>query len=161
MHAVDTIIGVGWAAFWLYWLSQSLNVKPGHSRWQQAGGARLAIALAVILLLRIHALHRHATHDPWLEGIGLAMFLLGIGLAIWARVYLGRNWGTPMTEKVEPELVTTGPYRWIRNPIYTGIILAGLGTAVAVSIEWLVVVVLGGSYFVYSAFMEQRFMAAL
>ena len=57
------------------------------------------------------------------------------GFAVWARVHIGRNWGTPMTQKVEPELVTSGPYRLVRHPIYSGILIAGLGTAVALS--WL------------------------
>ena len=53
--------------------------------------------------------HVAATTNPWLQGIGLAVFLLGLALAIWARVYLGRNWGMPMSHKDDPELVTAGP----------------------------------------------------
>jgi protein-S-isoprenylcysteine O-methyltransferase Ste14 len=45
---------------------------------------------------------------------------LGLGFAIWARVHIGRNWGTPMTQKDEPELVTSGPYHLVRHPIYSG-----------------------------------------
>jgi protein-S-isoprenylcysteine O-methyltransferase Ste14 len=65
-----------------------------------------------------------------------------------------------MAEKDDPDLVTTGPYRWIRNPIYSGIILAGIGTAIGVAPQWLVVVAVIGSYFVYSAVMEQRYMSS-
>lgn len=64
-----------------------------------------------------------------------------------------------MSEKDDPQLVTTGPYRWIRNPIYSGLILAMTGTALAVSLQWLLVVTVVGAYFVYSAFAEQRYMA--
>ena len=104
----------------------------------------------------------HATTtDPWLQGIGLAFFVLGLALAIWARLYLGRNWGMPMSQKVDPELITTGPYHSIRHPIYSGIILAMIGTAIAVSVYWLVAVVLLGAYFVYSAVMEERLMTGL
>ena len=63
-----------------------------------------------------------------------------------------------MSEKADPELVTTGPYRTIRHPIYSGIILAIAGTTVAVSLYWLIAVVLVGAYFVYSAIMEERYM---
>ena len=56
-----------------------------------------------------------------------------VGLAIWARVHIGRNSGTPMTEKDDPELVTSGPYRVVRHPIYSGILVAGVGTAVALT----------------------------
>ena len=85
--------------------------------------------------------------------------MLGLALAIWARVYLGRNWGMPMSQKADPELVTTGPYRSIRHPIYSGIILAMVGTTIAVSLYWLVAAVLIGAYFTYSAVAEERFMA--
>jgi len=66
-----------------------------------------------------------------------------------------------MSEKVDAELVTTGPYRYIRNPIYSGIILAAIGTAVAVSWYWLVAVVFMGTYFSYSATVEARTMERL
>jgi protein-S-isoprenylcysteine O-methyltransferase Ste14 len=84
-----------------------------------------------------------------------------LALAIWARRHLGRNWSTPMSQKVDPELVTTGPYRSIRHPIYSGIILAMIGTTISVSVFWLVAVLVLGGYFVYSAVVEERFMAGL
>ena len=120
----------------------------------------MVIILIVLLLLRLRVLkgHRAVTDNPWLQGIGLAIFFLGLALAVWARIYIGRNWGMPMSEKADPELVTTGPYRTIRHPIYSGIILAIAGTTVAVSLYWLIAVVLVGAYFVYSAIMEERYM---
>jgi protein-S-isoprenylcysteine O-methyltransferase Ste14 len=162
MHVVDLAILVGWVAFWLYWLAASAGVKAGRTRWAQFAGVRVALVLVLLLLLRLRVLKEHgATDDPWLGGIGLAIFVLGLALAVWARIYLGRNWGMPMSEKVDPELVTTGPYRFIRHPIYSGIILAMVGTTVAVSLYWLIAVILLGAYFVYSAVMEERYMAKL
>jgi len=61
-------------------------------------------------------------------GVGVALCALGIGLAIWARTYLGRNWGMPMSRKENPELVTSGPYAYVRHPIYTGLLIAMLGS---------------------------------
>jgi protein-S-isoprenylcysteine O-methyltransferase Ste14 len=66
----------------------------------------------------------------------------------------------PMTLKAEPELVTSGPYRFVRHPIYSGILLATLGTALAISGLWLVVFAVMGVYFVYSARVEERLMAS-
>lgn len=63
-----------------------------------------------------------------------------------------------MTQKDEPELVTSGPYRFLRHPIYSGVMLAALGTAVALSWAWLIAVALGGTYFIYSATVEERTM---
>jgi len=160
MYAVDIAILVGWVVFWIYWLAVSVGVKAGRTQWSRFAGVRLAIILIVLLLLRLRILkgHRAVTSDPWLQGIGLALFVLGLALAVWARVYIGRNWGMPMSEKADPELVTTGPYRVIRHPIYSGIILAMIGTAVAVSWYWLIAVVLLGGYFVYSATREERYL---
>jgi protein-S-isoprenylcysteine O-methyltransferase Ste14 len=93
-----------------------------------------------------------------LQGIGLTVFFLGLALAVWARLYLGRNWGMPMSQKADPELITTGPYHVIRHPIYSGIILALIGTTIATSLYLLVAVVLIGGYFVYSATAEERYM---
>ena len=102
---------------------------------------------------------RHRLHtDPLRAGAGLVLFAVGLGFAIWARVHIGRNWGTPMTSKDEPELVTTGPYRYVRHPIYSGILVAGARTAVALSWIRLIAVVLAGIYFLYSATVEERFL---
>ena len=160
MRAVDIVIGVGWVVFWIYWLAASAGAKPGRTRWTRLAGIRVAILLIVLLLLRLRVFKGHAvTDDPWLQVIGLVIFLLGLALAVWARVYLGRNWGMPMSEKADPELVTTGPYSTVRHPIYSGIILAMIGTAVAVSLYWLLAVALMGAYFLFSAVTEERYMA--
>lgn len=160
MRVVDTIIGVGWIAFWIYWLAAATRVKSGRSRWGRFAAVRIALVVLVIVLIRAGPLkHRAATTDPWLLAIGLVLFAAGLSLAIWARLYLGRNWGMPMTEKDDPELVTSGPYRMIRHPIYTGIILAMIGTTIAISPYGLVAVALIGGYFVYSAITEERIMS--
>jgi protein-S-isoprenylcysteine O-methyltransferase Ste14 len=163
MHVVDVVILVGWVAFWLYWLVASVDVKAGRNRWTRFSGFRIVIVILALLLLRLGVFRGHVgrviTSDPWLQGIGLVLFVLGLALAVWARVFLGRNWGIPMTQKADPELVTSGPYRTIRHPIYTGILLAMIGTVVAISLYWLIAVVLLGVYFIYSAVMEERYMA--
>jgi protein-S-isoprenylcysteine O-methyltransferase Ste14 len=162
MHVVDVVILVCWVAFWVYWLAASTRVKAGQTRWTRFAGVRVGLILVVLLLLRVRAFKEHvATNDPWLQGTGLAVFLLGLALAIWARVYLGRNWGMPMSQKADPELVTTGPYSSVRHPIYSGIILAMIGTTIAVSLYWLVAVLVIGAYFLYSAIVEERSMARL
>jgi protein-S-isoprenylcysteine O-methyltransferase Ste14 len=162
MHVIDIVVLVGWVSFWIYWFVAAMGAKAGQNRSAGFRGLRVGVVLVVLLLLRLRVLKGHeVTNDPWLQGVGLALFVLGLGLAIWARLYLGRNWGMPMSQKDDPELVTTGPYSSVRHPIYSGIILAMIGTTLAVSVYWLVAVVLLGAYFVYSAFMEERIMAGL
>ena len=160
MRVVELVFEVGWTAFWLYWLAAAFSMKRGRIAWSPQLRIRLVIVVVAILLARLGALRGHRVgSDPWLAAVGLVLFALGLGFAIWARGHIGRNWGTPMTQKVDPELVTSGPYRLVRHPIYSGIIVAGVGTAVALSWLWLPVVALAGIYFVYSATVEERYLA--
>ncbi|GAB2744656.1 methyltransferase family protein [Kitasatospora kifunensis] len=160
MKVVGLVILIGWALFWVYWLLAAFGVKSGTGAWRRGAIIRVVILVVALLLLRARAFRDLGLNrNPWLEGIGLALFVLGLALAVWARVHLGRNWGMPMTHKADPELVTTGPYRTVRHPIYSGILLAVIGTGVAVSVYWLVLAVLLGGYFVYSAVMEERYLA--
>ena len=122
-------------------------------------GIRAVIAIVVILLIRLGVFRGHGLDtDGWRAGLGSVLFVLGLGCAIWARVDLGRNWGTPMTQKNDPELVVSGPYHLVRHPIYSGILVAGVGTALALSWQWLIAVLLAGIYFVYSATVEERYL---
>ena len=115
----------------------------------------------MILFARLGVFHEGVRNaDPWRVGLGLVLFASGLGFAIWARLNIGRNWGTPMSQKDQPELVTSGPYHLVRHPIYSGILIAGVGTAVALDWSWLIAVVLAGVYFVYSATVEERYMGA-
>ena len=63
-----------------------------------------------------------------------------------------------MSQKDGPDLVTSGPYRLVRHPIYSGILVAGVGTTVALNRLWLIVIGLVGIYFVYSATVEERYL---
>jgi len=65
---------------------------------------------------------------PMVWETGLALTALGVGVAIWARLILGGNWSGTVTLKKDHELVRSGPYRWIRHPIYTGMVVALVGS---------------------------------
>jgi protein-S-isoprenylcysteine O-methyltransferase Ste14 len=159
MRAIELIFGVGWAAFWVYWLVAAFSSKRGRVLWSRDLGIRAVIAVVLVVLIRFGTFRGHGLHtDSWREAIGLPLFFLGLGFAVWARMRIGRNWGMPMTQKVEPELVTSGPYHLVRHPIYTGILVASTGTAVALSWLWLIAVALAGVYFVYSALVEERYL---
>ena len=159
MTAVELVFVVGWAAFWLYWLVAAFSMKKGRVPWSRELRIRVVIVVVVVLLIRVGVFRGHGVNtDPWRSGIGLVLFALGLGFAIWARIHIGRNWGSPMTQKDEPELVTSGPYHLVRHPIYSGILVAAAGTAVALNWLWLTAVVLAGVYFVYSATVEERFL---
>jgi protein-S-isoprenylcysteine O-methyltransferase Ste14 len=159
VSAVELVFAAGWAAFWLYWIVAAFSMKRGRVAWSHELRIRLLIAVVVVVFIRLGLFRGYGVDsDPLRAGIGLVLFALGLGLAVWARLHLGRNWGTPMTQKDEPELVTSGPYHLVRHPIYSGILIAGVGTAVALNWLWLAAVLLAGIYFVYSVTVEERFL---
>lgn len=112
--------------------------------------------LAFVLVRVVRGNTSYSTsHELVLGVIGAIVFASGLLLAVWARIHLGHNWGMPMTQKQEPELVTDGPYRLVRHPIYTGILLGMVGTGLAISLWWLIACVLIGAYFIHSARVEE------
>lgn len=162
MSGLAIFFTAAWIVFWVYWMASAANVKSG-TRPRRAVLPRLVIIALVILsnvLLKGHRGQNLTVHNPTLHVVGVSLFVAGLGLAVWARLYLGRNWGMPMTRRDEPELVTTGPYQLVRHPIYSGILLAMLGTALAITLYWFIAVVVLGVYFVYSATVEEKIMAA-
>jgi protein-S-isoprenylcysteine O-methyltransferase Ste14 len=159
MRAVELVFAIAWAAFWLYWLVAAFSMKRGRVAWSRELRIRAVIFVLVFLLIRLGAFRGHGLNtEPWRAGVGLVLLALGLGFALWARKHIGRNWGTPMTQKDEPELVTSGPYHLVRHPIYSGILVASVGTAVALSWVWLIAAALAGVYFLYSAAVEERYM---
>jgi protein-S-isoprenylcysteine O-methyltransferase Ste14 len=155
MDTLKTAIAIAWIVFWVYWFASAVGVKKGTTDRRRIPLNGLS-ALAVLLLLRVFRGGSLAVHSPILEAIGAVVFVSGIALAIWARVHLGRNWGMPMTQKAEPELVTSGPYRFVRHPIYTGLLVGVLGTALVENLIGLFIVAILGAYFYYSASVEER-----
>jgi protein-S-isoprenylcysteine O-methyltransferase Ste14 len=96
---------------------------------------------------------------PAVWGAGLSLTVLGVGIAIWARLSLGGNWSSAVTLKDAHELIRKGLYRWIRHPIYTGILLAAFGTALIKGQlhAWLGFAVLLGQFY-FKARREERFL---
>ncbi len=158
MSALRAAIAIVWVLFWIYWLISATGAKKG-SRMRRARAPELLIVILTLLLLRAFKLGSLAVNSPVLQIVGAILFVAGLALAVWARIYLGRNWGMPMTRKDEPELVTSGPYRYVRHPIYSGILLAMLGSACALSLYWLGAFAGLGIYFIYSATVEEKLMA--
>jgi protein-S-isoprenylcysteine O-methyltransferase Ste14 len=161
MSAVRTFIFAAWSVFWIYWLASAVGVKETSSRsWRARPVGLLIIVLGGVAIRASKGTNRLAVHSPALEAVGVVVFLCGLGLAVWARVLLGRNWGMPMTRKSDPVLVTSGPYRWVRHPIYSGILLGMLGTALAINVYFLIAFAVAFAYFVYSGIVEERSLVA-
>lgn len=72
---------------------------------------------------------------PFIFETGFVLALAGITLALWARMHLGKNWSDKVILKVDHELIRSGPYSYFRHPIYSGVLLGVLGSALVVG-EW-------------------------
>jgi len=162
VRAVELFFALGWALFWVYWFVSAFGAKRSKVAWGSELRIRIVIVVCAVVLLRLGVFRGgELTTDPLRAACGMLLFVLGLGFAIWARVHIGRNWGGPMTRKDNPELVTGGPYRLVRHPIYGGILVALVGTAIALNWAWLIVVALAGTYFVYSATVEERYLSGV
>jgi protein-S-isoprenylcysteine O-methyltransferase Ste14 len=161
------IICGAWLLLGLYWLVASIGKKVARKR--QPAAERLLhvvyMALAFILLYRddpfFGPLNRPFLPDElWIAQVGAAITVLGVAFAIWARVHIGRNWSAEVTIKKDHKLIRTGPYAHIRHPIYTGFLLAALGTAIAIGeYRALVSVVMLTAGFIFKARREEDFLA--
>jgi len=116
-----------WALVWLVtavWSARSVSREPYRNRL-------LVAALMVVGFFPLLARSRLPAVLAPRFVIGLTLTVLGLGFAIWARVHLGRFWSGMVTLKENHELIRSGPYAFVRHPIYTGLITAAAGTALA------------------------------
>lgn len=128
-----------WCLISVYWEIAAKTRSEASSR-ESHGSRRVHVLLVsaaqLLLFFRVPGLN-----GDWLPVslipvvAGLAIEICGFLLAVWARHVLGRHWSGEITIKVDHELVRTGPYKYVRHPIYTALLLLYLGAAI-VSGEW-------------------------
>jgi protein-S-isoprenylcysteine O-methyltransferase Ste14 len=127
-----------WLALGIFWLVGAITAKRS-ARTQSPVSRLLQITPEIVAFFLLFGRFRW---PDWLRlrfapedsltwtWVGLALTAAGIAFAIWARLWIGRNWSGRVTIKEEHELIQNGPYAIVRHPIYSGFLLAILGTAI-------------------------------
>jgi len=140
----DHALRMTWLVVIAYWL---WGVRSAKATEQQESFLKRLLAYWLPLLIAVlllgpgdwfgHSLLREqfVPHTTLVYSIGLALAMTGAALALVSRALLGRNWSATVQLKHGHELVTDGPYRLVRHPIYTGLLTLFLGNAVMVG-DW-------------------------
>lgn len=158
-----------WIIFFLFWLISSFFakksvVKRGHLwiLW------RIAVIIIVILFVRLDKSGSVAFFIFLFKSLfsfkitGVVLTVLGLTGAIWARIYLGTNWSGYVTYKENQELVTAGPYRFVRHPIYASMILMFIGTILFYGVLFIsVFFLIAAVNFIFRTKQEEKIMKKL
>jgi protein-S-isoprenylcysteine O-methyltransferase Ste14 len=137
-NVIFNLIPGMWFLWALYWVISARHAKKTLRRESLASRATnvvpLVIGVLLVALPRIASplfatrLLPRTLASYW---VGVALVFAGLAFALWARVHIGSNWSGTVTVKENHVLVRTGPYGVVRHPIYTGLLTAILGSAVA------------------------------
>ena len=136
-HRAVELEGRAWGIWALWWLAMAFMSKSTKRRESPIQ----RIEHLVPAFLGFMMIFREGFGGAWLArpilGVGargnlvcVAVTVLGLLFAVWARLALGSNWSGTVTIKTNHQLIRRGPYRWIRHPIYTGMLAALLATAI-------------------------------
>lgn len=127
-----------WVVYILYWRILAFGNKASQRLEPLASRLLRTVLFCTATLLMIYgplpwlnrALYPQTLTLYW---VGVVLTLGGMLFGLWARLTIGRNWSGTVTLKQGHELITRGPYRLVRHPIYTGLLLAIFGTDLAIA----------------------------
>lgn len=131
-----------WLSWMVYWWAASRDVKSDVRR--ESLSSRLVYIVPLVLAVLLYSVQnvrfaflgqRILPLAAWTFWLGSLLTAGGLLFTVWARLHLGKNWSGTVTIKQGHELVTSGPYALVRHPIYTGLLLALLGSAIALG-DW-------------------------
>jgi protein-S-isoprenylcysteine O-methyltransferase Ste14 len=111
-----------------------ISGAPGSAEW--SGGMLFVLALAaggVAPVLQLAGFRLGPDLDlPSAHAVGVGLFLLGIGATLWAQFAMGNSWRIGVDQTERTALVQSGPFRWVRNPIFSAMTLATAGLVLLV-----------------------------
>jgi len=133
------LLALLWSGLSLYWVASGSSSSSGEFRFYRL--LRLLILAVTFALLfwdqtAIGPLGRGVL--PPAPGLAISGFLgalLGLAIALWARIHLGKYWSDKVVLRDDHQLIRSGPYAYMRHPIYSGVLLGVLGTALIVD-QW-------------------------
>ena len=163
----EIVVG-SWLLFALYWFVAAFDVKRTAKRQNLPERMLYIVFMAAGFFLLNQENpnwgplnHRFLPDAPWIAWLGSALCAAGVLFAIWARRTIGKDWSAEVQIKEGHQLIRSGPYSHIRHPIYTGLLLATLGTALLIGeYRGLVAVLMFFVGFTRKARKEESFLAA-
>lgn len=131
------IIKFSWLALLVVWAIAAFTQRAAaeHAPWAQQLAHKLPVSLGAWILFVPRVFRPWDVSltlpQPETAWIGAALCLLGLAGAVWSRWTLAGNWSSNVAFKQGHELIERGPYRFVRHPIYTSLLVMALGTAFA------------------------------
>ncbi|MEO8467441.1 MAG: isoprenylcysteine carboxylmethyltransferase family protein [Gammaproteobacteria bacterium] len=170
MRHYDVVIATCWLLFFIVWAVLA-RIDGGRGGRSSPTNSAVRLGLVVLIALAVYFGNRLpvgefarattlAAGASGAAAVGAVVCVIGLAFAIWARVALGRHWGMPMTLRDTPELVTWGPYAYVRHPIYTGLATMMIGTTLVypLGVLWCAMLI---PYMIFGARREERDMERL
>ena len=163
-----TLIGMLWLGWVAYWIAAARHTLTNQRAESLLTGASYRVLLVLGVLLLAFPQHRLTMANLFLwpqsvvtMAIGLCLVVSGLSIAVWARRHLGKYWSGRITLKVDHHVIQSGPYALVRHPIYSGILLALLGTAISIgTVQSFIAVALMFTSFVLKLTLEERWLCA-
>lgn len=159
-------VNIPWLIFLLVWALAAIGTKRServqHSASQLIHGFLIIGGFTFLFWGRLGIgvlAWRFVPDSTTVGAVGLALTSAGIAVAIWARFFLGRNWSGVVTIKRDHSLVRRGPYAIVRHPIYAGLVLAMIGSALSIGeLRCLLGIALALTHWWFKTRMEEQFL---